>query len=102
MLPKIKRLTTEEFKNVFKSGRRYSTTSLLCVYQDSQKGAVSTAVTKKNYPRAVDRNRLRRLVYSCVGEIPSDKNIIIIVKKKISPKEENILCAEVSSFMHSL
>jgi ribonuclease P protein component len=102
MLPKGKRLTTEEFKETFKVGRRYNTSSLLCVYCDASKSAISVAVTKKHYPRAVDRNRLRRLVYGCIETLPIQKSIIILLNKKISPKEENILCAEVSSFIHSL
>jgi len=107
MLPKKNRLTTEEFKDVFKKGKRYSTTSLLCVYmneekKNAKKTGISVSVTKKHYPRAVDRNRLRRLIYNCIPPIQIQKKVIILLRNKVLPKEEDILCKEVSSFIRSL
>jgi len=102
MLPKRKRLTTEDFEKTFKKGARYNTPSLLCIYAPAKSAALSVAVTKKQYPLAVDRNKIRRVIYGCIAGLPKNTHIIILVRKKVAKKEENTLCAEVSGFIHSL
>lgn len=103
MLPKKQRLTTKEFKEVFEKGVRYNTPSLLCIYLKNQdRGAISCAVAKKQYPNAVDRNRARRIIYGCINELPSNVHVVLLLKKPIDNNVDNTICAEIGSFLATI
>lgn len=103
MLPKKQRLTTKEFKEVFEKGARYSSPNLLFVYlRNKDRAAISCAISKKNCPNAVDRNKTRRFIYECINSIPAKTHIAILVKKKIDKNTESAISAEIGSFMSTL
>ena len=67
MLPKSKRLTTEDFKKI-KGGKVLHTTHLILRLSVCSKGSEKSAVviSSANYKRAVDRNLLRRRLYTII------------------------------------
>ena len=84
MLNKAHRLTTAEFSTHFKSGRRYHTPSLQLIYSPTDTFHGAVVVGKKVYKKAVDRNRLRRQVYSRLYTLVQKNNhtgVYIIIAK---------------------
>lgn len=85
MLPKSKRLTTEDFKKI-RGGKTVHTPHLILrltsVPKETEKSAV--IVSSASYKRAVDRNLLRRRLYSIIAKhllLRSGFNLTITVKK---------------------
>jgi ribonuclease P protein component len=71
MLPKSKRLTTEEIESLHTGKSVFGTLiSMRMTRSDVSKFAVS--VSKKVAPLSVDRNRLRRRVYSALSPFIRD------------------------------
>lgn len=74
MLPKKRRIPRKEFAHVFLGGKRINSPGLLlCVAplnsgKKEEASRFSFSVSKKVYPRAVDRNKYRRRGYSVVSE----------------------------------
>ncbi len=69
MLPKVQRLTkAKEFQELFRRGRGVRAGSMLLRVAASkdEKMHVAFVVSKKTAPRAVDRNRIRRLLSEAV------------------------------------
>ena len=98
MLPKSKRLTTEEIESL-RSGKSVFGTliSMRAIKSDTLKFAVS--VSKKVAPLAVDRNRLRRKVYSAlpslIHEIKLPAFIMFMPKKEILTAPMDALSSEI-------
>lgn len=84
MLKKKQRLTTQAFDAAFKSGVRTHTPLFQLIYVpgDTFHGAV--VVGKKVYKKAIDRNQLRRQLYSLLSLQHAQKSLcgtyIIIAK----------------------
>ena len=92
MLAKSNRLTKEkDFRRVFRRGKRYET-PLFRVYIGEQKESLSSGsrfgviVSKKVSKKAVDRNRIKRVIRAAIKEyIEKTKgnfDIIIVVIRK--------------------
>lgn len=64
MLRKTKRLTTAAFDQYFKAGKRYHSPHFTVVYTPTKDFHAAVVVGKKVSKKAVDRNRLRRQIYS--------------------------------------
>jgi ribonuclease P protein component len=54
----------KKIEALFGSGKRCSSTFFHCIFEldDSKESGYVVSVPKKNFPRAVDRNKLKRLV----------------------------------------
>ena len=65
----------------------------------------STVVSKKVDKRAVARNKIRRLVNSCisdlVGELKNGYDMIIIAKKNMVDIDKNSLCIDLNRVLKS-
>jgi len=91
MLKKYQRLNNSEFKEVFKLNSPYRVPGLLLLQPESPllfpKYAV--AVSKKLYPRRVDRNRLRRVIDQAIRQLINGQNKLrsgIVVVSKADEK----------------
>jgi ribonuclease P protein component len=105
MLPKSKRLTTEEIESLSNGKSVFGTLiSMRAIKSDTLKFAVS--VSKKVAPLAVDRNRLRRKVYnslpSLISEIKSPAFIMIMPKKEILTVSMDVLRLEIGTLLRRL
>ena len=69
MLPKAQRLTTEDFKKI-RGGKTVHTPHLIFRLTSVPKGTEKSAVivSSSSYKKAVDRNLLRRRLYSIIAE----------------------------------
>ncbi|MEZ4200464.1 MAG: ribonuclease P protein component [Candidatus Paceibacterota bacterium] len=64
MLPKKKRLNTEDFNRFFASGKRYHSPSLQIIHTPHHSFHGAVVVGKKVSKKAVTRNTLRRRLYN--------------------------------------
>ncbi len=85
MLPKAKRLTTEDFKKI-RGGKTLHTPHLILRLTQVPSGLERFAVivSSSSYKRAVDRNLLRRRVYSGLRKISARMNgyLVTVTCKK--------------------
>lgn len=84
MLKKKERLTKKEFDRFFASGARKHSTLLTAVISSHTEFHGAVVVGKKVYRKAVDRNRLRRRLYSVLYRLSRDqglKGVYIILTK---------------------
>jgi len=100
MLKKRNRLTKKEFDTVFSKGKRYHSPELQLIYQLSDTFHGSAVVGKKVYKKAVDRNKLRRRMYSILYQIKKEGKktgtFILIAKPTLTnvPKKNFSDCIE--------
>ncbi len=89
MLPKKERLNTTDFSEIknLKFKRLNVSYGFFVIYESgSKKGIV---MSKKNFKTAVSRNKIKRLFYNTVREIPSLKAMSFVFHpKKIFTKLE--------------
>lgn len=89
MLKKRERLTKKEFDRFFSSGRRFHSPLFSLVYSQEASFHGSVVVGKKVFKRAVDRNRLRRRLYSVLYRLSREKErkgVYIILTKPLAAK----------------
>lgn len=79
MLSKKERLTRQDFSRFFSSGRRYHSSFFTLVYTPSPALHASVVVPKKVVPKAVDRNTIRRRLYSTLR---GEHGVFIVLLKK--------------------
>lgn len=84
MLKKIKRLSREEFSRFFSVGKRLHSPTAQLIYTKQPKMRVAVVVPKKVLPKAVQRNKLRRRVYTIMQEIDRVGVFIFILKTPAS------------------
>lgn len=95
MLPKSKRLTTEEFKKVIEKGQSFHSPFLIIrLLSSPQQSRFSVSVPKKVCKNAVDRNKIRRKIYSIISNFDPKLgfDVIVIVKpgfEKLDYREMN-------------
>ena len=86
MLPAVNRLKLSNKNKILTGGKKISTSEFVLI----QKGSGTTfkaasVVAKKVAPKAVDRNRIKRLIaQALLGQKGMKGNLIIIVKKNIA------------------
>lgn len=85
MPPKRDRLTTTLFKHFFKTGKRFHGRYCTLVYTPHDTRKISVVVGKKVYKRAVDRNRLRRQLYSIVSSYTKEHNCTGVFQCLVKP-----------------
>lgn len=87
MLPKTERLKKNSaFQAVFRRGKPFFFQGVGCRVLSGQKETlIGFAVSSKTYPRAVDRNRVKRLLSTAVrahlDRIPSGSHIVFFLAK---------------------
>lgn len=104
MLKKENRLTKKEFDFVFKNGEKKFSKNFLFIKKEVEKGIkISVSVSKKKYKRAVDRNKVRRMIYRILQknlDSLSTNNFesILVVTKDIFSLDYGELEREVLNF----
>ena len=83
----------KKIQAVFGSGKRWSSNFLHCIFEqdDSSEIGYVVSVPKKNFPRAVDRNKVKRLVREVLrknidvfGDVGVGKFMFIYSSNKIA------------------
>lgn len=102
MLKKKERLTKKEFDRFFATGRRVHTSWSTVIFEKSPTFHGAVVVGKKVHKRAVDRNRLRRRIYSILYRLSREqalKGVYIILTK---PAAANATFADLKVEMDKL
>ena len=90
MLKKENRLTTKEFEEVFKKGKKIHTdTFIFIIEKNTKNGKIGISTPKKIYKNAVGRNNIKRKIYNFIQTenlLPTDTHILIILKNKLPEK----------------
>ena len=104
MLPKTKRLTAQEVREVLKLGKpvragavsaRY-TVGTAALPEQASKAAV--VVSTKVARSAVARNKLRRLGYAALTTLPARTHLVVFIQSKdVTPADIATLCSKLSS-----
>ena len=82
MLPKRRRLSAEEVRNIIAGGRSARVSLLSVKYVANTKPLRAAAVvSKKISKKAVIRNRLRRAIYRALSSLEAHGDIVIFVQK---------------------
>lgn len=100
MLPKEKRLTTNGFNRFFGVGRRYHSEHFTLMHVPFPVTKAAVVVGKKVAKKAVERNRMRRRVYTVLGTLLADCGsgvYIVLVKKPLSERTHEELQAELAA-----
>ncbi|MBI5134565.1 MAG: ribonuclease P protein component [Candidatus Taylorbacteria bacterium] len=102
MLPKAKRLTTEDVGSL-DTGRSVFGTLLSLRLRPSKALKCSVSVSKKVAPKAVDRNRARRRAYAAaekaLSAVKSPAFMLIMLKKEALAASVEDIAAEISSLL---
>lgn len=100
MLAKKNRLTREAFNEHFAKGKRFHGTFVQLIMSPSKEAHGSVVVGKKVFPRAVDRNRLRRRIYPLLREhFKNNPSVCIVITK---PALKNVPILEVKTELKNL
>ncbi len=102
MLPKSKRLTTEEIESLSHGKSVFGTLiSMRILKSGSLKFAVS--ISKKSVPLSVDRNRLRRRIYSAISTLIADIKepafVMLMPKKELLSAPIDAIRAEILTLL---
>ena len=82
----------KKIEALFGSGKRCSSSFFLCVFDldDSTENGYVVSVPKKNFPRAVDRNKVKRLIREVIrknlhlfGDVGFGKFMFVYTSNKI-------------------
>jgi len=115
MIPKKNRLNTKEIGLLFNRGgaeekgskerRVFHSPSLLVVCQRAREFKAGVVVQKKAYRNAVERNRLRRIVYQTLEHLAPNSPpfyVLFVVKKPIEKSGDDSLKKEVENIFQKL
>ena len=94
MLPKRLRLKDASlFQKAFRGGKPFFFGSIVCkaLFTEKNRTLVGFAVSKKAFPRAVDRNRVKRMLSEPIqhlyGDIPDGWNLVFSLRGGDIPNE---------------
>ncbi|MCP4273498.1 MAG: ribonuclease P protein component [Gammaproteobacteria bacterium] len=81
-------VTASDYQNVFNNPKRVSSSDLLFLFCKNNKGfsRLGLAIAKKQFPLAVDRNRIKRLVRESFRELRtqlSSVDIVVMARKNL-------------------
>jgi ribonuclease P protein component len=97
MLPKRSRLSAAEVRQVMKTGRSARGAGISAKFEAAPSPQVAVVISKKVAPGAVERNRLRRLVYrSLSAPLPSARVVLFVQSAKLEPEAITKLCSQLS------
>lgn len=95
MLPKRSRLRAAEVRQVIKTGRSARGAGISVKYEPASSPQVAVVISKKVAPGAVERNRLRRLVYrSLPSPLPSARMVLFVQSAKLDTGAILNLCSQ--------
>lgn len=98
MLPKTKRLTATEVREVLKLGSVVRAGAVSARYTKAPAAKAAVVVSKKVARLAVTRNRLRRLGYSALTTLPARTHLVVFIhNKEVTPADIAQLCSKLSS-----
>lgn len=93
MLPKRRRLSAQEVREVLKRGRTIRLGTVSARYYRASDSKVAVVVKTGLVKRAVDRNRIRRLSYNALRALPQKTHLVLFIQKKeFDPAEITALC----------
>ncbi len=72
MLPKNRRISRKLFKEIISQKKRFSSQNFSLQVASNDKARFAVSVSKKISKKAVVRNKIRRRVYSVIGEFMSE------------------------------
>ena len=103
MLAKKARLTTSQFNQYFKDGKRFYGTYVQVVYTPLSTFHGSVVVGKKVSKKAVDRNRLRRRLYGVLYQLHKRDNLsgvhVVLVKPTALKTEYTAVRSELETLI---
>lgn len=101
MLPSKSRLTFREVALVFEKGSRRTAPLFSMIFlKPADRAAFGVTVSKKVAKNAVDRNKIRRRIYSTVSKIKNqcvNAHIVFLPKKEILKTPFDILEKEIKN-----
>ena len=93
MLPKRRRLSAHEVREVLKRGNTIRLGSVSARYYRANGSKAAVVVKSGLVKRAVDRNRIRRLSYEALQTLPPKTHLVLFIQKKeFDPEEITALC----------
>ena len=104
---KYRLISKIDFQSVFANPHKASKKYLLALYKPNHltHARLGLIVAKHHVKRAVDRNRLRRLIRESFRhhqETLKGLDIIVLIRSKCSPLENNIIRADIDSLWLNL
>jgi len=108
MFPKRDRLKKHEaFQEVFRRGKPFFFGGIGCrILTGQEQTRIGLTVTKKAYPRAVDRNRAKRLFAEAVRanrkDIPSDTHIVFFLGKPLETLSLDVFDRAISMIFRNM
>ncbi|MBP7770514.1 MAG: ribonuclease P protein component [Candidatus Pacebacteria bacterium] len=97
MLPKRSRLSAADVRQVIKAGRSARGAGISAKYEPASSPQVAVVISKKVAHGAVERNRLRRLVYrSLPATLPRARVVLFVQSAKLDPEAITTLCSQLS------
>lgn len=98
MLPKTKRLTAQEVREVLKLGKPVRAGAVSARYTVGTAAKAAVVVSTKVARSAVTRNRLRRLGYAALTTLPTRTHLVIFIQSKdVTQADIATLCSKLSS-----
>jgi ribonuclease P protein component len=97
MLPKRARLTAAEVRELIKAGRSARVPGISAKYEASTSPKAAVVISKKVARGAVERNRLRRLVYRSIpSPLPRVRMVLFVQTAALMPEAVRNLCLQLS------
>src|SRR3954469_15354260 len=97
MPPKSARMSASQVRATIKNGRSARVAGLSLKYEPAPKAQVAAVVNKKVAPGAVERNRLRRLLYrSLPSPLPPARMVFFVQSATFDPALVAHLCSQLS------
>lgn len=97
MLPKRKRLSAREVREVLKRGKSLRAGAVSARYTEALSGKAAVVVSSKVAKGAVERNRLRRAGYRALGSPPPRKHVVFFIQNKtLDPQDIRSVCLKLS------
>ena len=99
MLPRPRKLSASEVREILRMGKPIRGSRLLAKYRGALTSKAAIVVSKKVTKSAVERNRIRRALYKVlVTELPPKVNVVFTVTSKSDDLATDIatLCSKLS------
>ena len=103
MLPKLKRITKKDFIGI-KPKMVFRGTYIDVAIYPSDKSRFSCIISKKRVKKAVDRNKIKRKIYSILEKIQTKKSHLVFVYPKQTAISSNhkLLLSEIEKVFDTL
>lgn len=100
-------VSPSQFKHTFKSGRRIGDQSMTLIFiaNDKPFARLGLAIPKKAVKRAVDRNRLKRVIRESFREhqeIIAGNDIVVLIKRDLSSQTNAAMFAKLKEYWQTV